>query len=319
MPVYAGLALLLGVTLLLGACSIGGAANLPAPPTATPTADTTQTPVPSGTPLPALQAKLITQTLTNIFPGNTSFFVDVPCPNGYIVASGGVSSTGTNFTAMVNVPSELPQSPDPTQPPNPSVSWQAQIFNLGSTTISAQVLVLCLRTPSSRAPKLTAHTLKLDIGDDIVAGATTGVIDMDCPEGTVVAGGGVRTGFLAPFTLMSGAPRSSAMWETQLANNANFGIAAEVRLVCLRLPGLQARMLVQPFGTSIATRTASAPLDITCPTGYVVAGGGISSTATTFTTMVNAPISTTKWRGRIYNPTKKPITAKLAVTCVRAG
>src|SRR5262249_48023410 len=198
---------------------IGGTANVPAPPTATPVSDATQTAAPGGTPLPALQAKLVTQTLSNIFPGNLPI-VEVPCPNGYIVASGGVRSTGTNFTTMVNVPLEVPQSTDPGSPPNPSISWQAQVFNLGSTVISAQVLVLCLRTPPSKTPKLTAHTLKLDIGDTIGAGTTTSIIDMNCPEGTVVAGGGVRTDFLAPFTLMSGAPRSAAMWETQLANNA---------------------------------------------------------------------------------------------------
>src|SRR5262249_5374364 len=95
-PVYASLALLLGVVLLLEACSIGGTVNLPASPTATPTADASATAVPGGTPLPGLQAKLETKTLTGIFPGAATGVVEVFCPPTFIAASGGISSSGTD-------------------------------------------------------------------------------------------------------------------------------------------------------------------------------------------------------------------------------
>src|SRR5262245_59638805 len=87
--VYASLALLLGVTLLLDACTFGSTTDLPAPPTATPTSDAESTAAPGGAPPPVLQAKLMVQTLNNIYPRNPSFPVQVPCPAGYIVASGG--------------------------------------------------------------------------------------------------------------------------------------------------------------------------------------------------------------------------------------
>jgi len=67
------------------------------------------------------------------------------------------------------------------------------------------------------------------------------------------------------------------------------------------LPPLQAQILTDGLGSPIAAGTNSPIHDVTCPAGYLVAGGGIRSGYANFTVMSSAPVSTTTWEGEVFN------------------
>ena len=84
------------------------------------------------------------------------------------------------------------------------------------------------------------------------------------------------------------------------------------------IPPLQSQILIKPM-YNVSAGTNSQIIDAQCPSGYLVAGGGISSGYTTFTTMWNAPINTTTWRAEYYNTGSGTISAQLQVVCIASG
>jgi hypothetical protein len=56
---------------------------------------------------------------------------------------------------------------------------------------------------------------------------------------------------------------------------------------------------------------------MTCPSGYLIAGGGVSSGYEPFTTMFNAPISTAVWQGEIFNTGGGTEPGQVQATCMK--
>jgi hypothetical protein len=83
-------------------------------------------------------------------------------------------------------------------------------------------------------------------------------------------------------------------------------------------PSLQARLIVQAL-SNIAPNTNSTIADFSCPTGYVVAGGGVNSGYSSIVPMQNAPISAATWRAEFFNTsTSQAIAVQAQVDCLKA-
>jgi len=320
--------LLLVLAIVFGACSVSGSANTASggsqsgatattdtsaslTPTVIATTPVTPTPTtssggggppppPTSTPLPVLQGQLVLQSFGGaIHAGTNSSIIDVSCPAGYLVAGGGINSGYTKFTTMWNAPIS-------------TTKWRAEIFNNGSSDIFAQVQVMCLK-----APGLAGQVVLQSFGGAIHAGTNSSIIDVSCPAGYLVAGGGINSGY-TNFTTMWNAPISTTKFRAELFNNGSSDIFAQAQVMCLSVLGLQEQVVVQGFG-AIGANTNSAILDVSCPAGYLVAGGGINSGYTNFTTMWNAPISTTKFRAELFNRSGSQIFAQTQVSCLKLG
>jgi hypothetical protein len=82
-------------------------------------------------------------------------------------------------------------------------------------------------------------------------------------------------------------------------------------------PSLQAQLVTHLFD-SIAPNTNSPIFDLKCPTGYVIAGGGVNSGYATIAPMEDAPISADTWRAEIFNTsTTQTIGVQVQVDCLK--
>jgi len=318
LPSLTILAAALALVAVLGACAVGGATTAGgATATATPTTDdsaltptvlagTTPTATTGGgaataTPLPVLQSQVVTQALSNSIAANTnSPIVDVTCPAGFLVAGGGIASGYTKFTTMYSAPIS-------------TTKWRAEVFNNSASTIAAQVQVMCVK-----ASGLVGQVVTQALSNSIAANTNSPIVDVACPAGYLVAGGGIASGY-GNFTTMFNAPISTTKFRAEIFNRSAGTIAAQVQVMCLRATGLQEQVLAQTLGNSIGANTNSAIVDITCPAGFLVAGGGINSGYTNFTTMYSAPISTTKWRAEVFNNSASTMAAQAQVSCLKLG
>jgi hypothetical protein len=323
-----GLALvgLVVLVLVAAACSIGSAGadtgtSLTESPTATtslaedtptgesPTATTVHpTPTPTHhpatatpTPAPVLHATVVTKAFNSNGPisgGSGSGIIDVTCPSGYLVAGGGISSGYTNFTVMVNAPIS-------------TTTWRGEVWNDSASAMYAQMQVVCLKASGLQSQIKVAGLGNVDPSNNST------ITDVTCPSGYLVAGGGVSSGY-EPFTTMTNAPVSTTKWEAEIYNTGSGAITGQVQVVCLKASGLHAQYLAKSLGT-INANTNSTILTATCPSGYLVAGGGVSSGYTNFTTMDSRPVSTTKWEGEIFNHAGSAIFGQVQVVCMKLG
>jgi hypothetical protein len=83
-------------------------------------------------------------------------------------------------------------------------------------------------------------------------------------------------------------------------------------------PSLQAQVITQVL-SNIAPGTNSQIADFSCPSGYVVAGGGVNSGYSSIVPMENAPIGAATWRAEIFNTSSsQTFSVQVQVDCLRA-
>jgi hypothetical protein len=156
---------------------------------------------------------------------------------------------------------------------------------------------------SARIPLITslaaACALAIVLGACAIGGATGGITPTDTPTASTDATA-TTTGALPTAT------------------STHTGGSSSTATPTTPLPVLQGQVVTQGMGT-INASSNSAITDVSCPAGYLVAGGGIASSATTFNTMTSAPISTTTWRAEIYNYGGSAISAQAQVSCLKLG
>jgi hypothetical protein len=141
------------------------------------------------------------------------------------------------------------------------------------------------------------------------------VVILACGTTSATQGDTGATG-AATSTLATITPSTSAT-ATPAAPTATPHSATAPTATPTPIPPLQAQILVKPMYNVAAGANSS--VDAVCPSGYLVAGGGISSGDTTFTIMWNAPINTTTWRGEIHNTGSGTINPQLQVVCIASG
>lgn len=261
-----------------------------AAPTATPHSST----APTATPIPPLQAQILVKPMYNIAAG-ANLTTDAVCPSGYLVAGGGISSGYTTFTTMWNAPVD-------------TTTWRGEIHNTGSGIISAQLQVICLASSGLHSQIITSASLAVSAG-------ATGNATLNCPAGYFAAGGGTNSGYTT-FKDMWNAPTSTTAWRGEISNTGSGQIYVQFQAVCLSAPGLQSQLIYQSF-SSVAANSNSSIVDMTCPAGYLPAGGGMNSGYATLVEMTNAPISTTQWRVEAYNTGGSPVSTQFQIACMK--
>jgi hypothetical protein len=266
--------------------------------TGSPTATaTTGVHTPTATPRPTLQGQILTKALgSSIGPNTNSQIVDVTCPSGYLVAGGGISSGYTTFTIMWDAPIS-------------TTTWRAEIFNTSGSTIYAQAQVSCLKVSGLHSQIVTRGLGAIN------AGTNSSIVDISCPSGYLVGGGGINTGY-AGAVMMWNAPISATTLQAEVWNTGGSTIYAQYQVVCLAASGLTSHIVTQSVG-NVTPGNNSTIYDIACPSGYLVAGGGINIGYSTFTMMQSEPISTTKWRVEIFNTGGSDITGQFQVACLK--
>lgn len=268
--------------------------------TAHPTPTATHRPA-TATPAPVLHATVVTKAFNSngpIDPGSGSGIIDLSCPSGYLVAGGGISSGYTNFTVMVNAPIN-------------TTTWRGEVWNDSGSAMYAQLQIVCFK-----ATGLQSQIKIVGLGNVNPSDNST-ITNVTCPSGFLVAGGGVSSGY-EPFTTMSSAPVSTTKWSGEIYNTSSGAITGQAQVVCLKASGLHAQYLAHGLGT-INANSNSSIVTVTCPSGYLVAGGGINSGYTNFTLMDSRPVSTTKWEGEVFNHAGSGIAAQAQVVCMKLG
>jgi hypothetical protein len=320
-PKRIALTLVLGCLLSVGGCSGcgvraaagsgSGSASAPiaaASPTATPAPSATathapaptptKTPVPpTPTPVPPLQGQVVSQSLgTSIGSHTNSSIADVSCPAGYLVAGGGINSGYTTFNIMWNAPIS-------------TTTWRGEIFNTGSSPIAAQLQVMCVHVSG-----LVGQVVSKALGT-INPSANSSIVDVSCPAGYLVAGGGISSGYGTLVTMWS-APINTTTWQEEVYNTDTVPALAQVQAECLKISGLVGQVIsAAPWNVNGGTN--SMIIDTSCPSGYLVAGGGLKSGSTTQTLMQSDPISTTTWQSEIYNTGASLISAQAQIECLK--
>lgn len=256
---------------------------------------TRTSPPPTATPLPALKGKLVTQGLGSIGPNTNSSIVDVSCPAGYLVAGGGVSSGYTTFNLMWNAPIN-------------TTTWRSEIYNTSSSPIFAQVQVMCLAVSG-----LVGQVVTRGMGT-INSGTNSTIVDVSCPSGYLVAGGGINAGY-GTLVSMWNAPISTTTWREEVYNTGGTA-AAQVQVECLRVSGLVGKVLTTDLG-NVSAGANSPIIDTACPSGYLIAGGGLKSGDISQTLMQSLPINVTTWRSEVFNTGSATIAAQAQVDCLK--
>jgi len=80
---------------------------------------------------PGLVSQIVSTNLSAT-SGHASALVTATCPSGYVAAGGGINTGYHTTSEMVDAPVS-------------ATSWQAQLYNYGPSTISAQLEIVCLR------------------------------------------------------------------------------------------------------------------------------------------------------------------------------
>lgn len=144
------------------------------------------------------------------------------------------------------------------------------------------------------------------------------ITDLVCPAGFMVAGGGVNSGY-SSIVPMQNAPLNATTWRAEIFNTSSSQtIAVQVQVDCLKVTGatLTSQIVAQSLGSIASGGTGTAHL--TCPSGYVVAGGGFNSGYPTFNVVLNVPQNSTTWQAEVYNKGASAITLQAQVVCLAA-
>jgi hypothetical protein len=235
-----------------------------------------------------------------IAAGTNSPIHDVTCPAGYLVAGGGIRSGYTTFTVMSSAPIS-------------TTTWEGEVFNTSGGPINVQLSVVCLRVSGLLSQLVSVSLPPVAPGSQSAASAT-------CPAGYVIAGGGIASGY-ANFTHSVDAPAASPdRWDAVVTNHTGGVIYATVRAICLQVSGLHAQIVNADLGhgSPIAAGTNSYIVDLACPSGSLVAGGGVGVNYPDYTVMSSAPISTTTWEGEVFNTSSSAMSSQFVyATCLK--
>jgi hypothetical protein len=191
-----------------------------------------------------------------------------------------------------------------------TTTWRAEVYNTGSTPINAQVNVICYKLPGLQS------VVKVGAYYNIAPGSNSSITDISCPSGYLVSGGGVNIGYTT-YTLMENTPISSSTWRGEFYNTSSSQtISGQIQVICLKAQGLQSQLQLRAFN-NIAANNGTVYTQISCPSGYLVAGGGVSTGYPALLDQTDAPASTTSWGVQYYNSSSSPINSQVQFNCFK--
>jgi hypothetical protein len=303
-------------SLTIGSASTTGTPGTSTPGMGTPSGSSTPTtPIPTtqpgGAPAtttpahPALQAVNIRYNFSAIAPGTISSTVDIACPPGYLVASGGPLDSGFgHIVPLQNAPATI-------------TSWRAQIFNGTATTLQPEFGINCVKT-SSGAP-LTLKISDHSIGS-IAPQTASGNIATSCPAGFVASGGGF-TSNSPNFTIANNAPNisNSTTWLSEVYNFGNSPMTIDFQVVCLSAPNLHQKSVQQLFQNGSLDGIIVYQTRAACPADYKLGGGGIDSGYPGIFAPIDGPVDINDWAEKIFTDGQGTYEAQVDVTCLKIG
>ena len=250
---------------------------------------------------PALQAIAVRQALDIIAPNTASPIVNISCPAGYVVTSGGLLGGDGGKTVPVQ-----------DGPPN-ITTWSAVIFNGSNYSEKPTFGIECVKvTGVSLVSQILGHGMKL-----IAPHSSSGFIYTTCPAGYIASGGGFRSS--SPnFTIANNAPISSnpAKWLSEVYNSGNDFVSIVTLVACLSAPNLHQKIVSQNIGP-LAAHEYSAYA--TCPAGYVLGGGGIDSGYPDLYAPQDGPGYISEWIETVFSTGANGAEAQVDVTCLKIG
>jgi hypothetical protein len=222
-----------------------------------------------------------------------------------IVGCGGGGTVTVSVSPTPSTPTATATSPSAT---TTATATATHTPTPTATSVSA--------TPTPTPVPLVGQVVTVGFGT-VHSGTNSQILDATCPAGYLVAGGGFNSGYTS-FTIMQDEPISTTQWRGEIFNTGSSDIYAQLQVVCLKLSGMVGQVVTVGF-PPVHSGTNSSIVLANCPSGYLVAGGGISSGYTSFTLMQDEPQSTTQWWGEIHNTGAGDIYAQLQIMCLRAS
>ena len=204
-------------------------------------------------------------------------------------------------------------SADTSAGPPPSATATATAAPASATDTPAAPTPTTVPSTPTPIPPLKSQIITKSLGS-INPGANSAITDISCPSGYLVAGGGPKSGY-SNFTMMWNAPLNTTTWRAEANNDGTGAINVDMQIVCLAVAGLHSQVITKTLG-SINSHTNSSIIDIACPSGYLIAGGGPKSGYSNFTMMWNAPLNTTTWKAEAYNDGSSAINVDVQVVCL---
>jgi hypothetical protein len=274
-------------TATLGAATEQTATAISAQATATaegtPFAIATGTAAPQGTATPRPPAPT-THIVANTGDGSG---VDAQCPSGELALTGG---WGTGANAPINYAGRKANG------------W-------GVHSLAAQALVnanvLCLQHVAGAAITERFANIAAAAG-----AASTGVAT--CHAGEIPVGGGFNT---PPIDIVSVRPTADhSGYSLTVVNRTSSGQSAAVSIDCLRASG--AHLTVPPPAQADISPQGAGSIQISCPKGTLLSGGGIDLLNGSAIAFSFAPVSATTWQALVHNTTIVSTTVKLYALCL---
>ncbi len=169
------------------------------------------------------------------------------------------------------------------------------------------------------APHPTLHAqVVTKLLQNIAPNANSAITDLACPAGYVVAGGGVNSGY-GTIVPMWNAPINATTWRAEIFNTSSSQtISVQVQVDCLQATGatISSQIVAQGLGSIASGGIGMA--NLTCPAGFVVAGGGFNSGYSTFNVVLNVPHTSTTWQAEVFNGGASAITLQAQIVCLAA-
>jgi hypothetical protein len=250
----------------------------------TPFASATGTAVPHGTATPRPPAPAV-HIVGNTGDGSA---VDAMCPSGELTLTGGWSA--------------LPNAPINFIGRSAGNGWRAHSFSL---TALVGTYALCLQHVAGAA--ITERFA----GVTAAAGATgTGVAT--CHAGEIPVGGGFN---IAGGDIVSLGPTADhSGYNLKLANHTSSTQGGSVSVDCLRASG--AHLTLPPPAQTLIAAGFVNDIQIKCPQGTLLSGGGIDLLNGSALAFEFAPISATTWYAQVQNQTIVGTTVRLYALCL---
>jgi hypothetical protein len=256
------------------------------PPSATGTAapHATATPRPSGPAVHIVSAQGIVNS--------TSTGVDALCPTGELALSGGWRTDASH-----PILSSRRRNQD-------NVSWLVGSYSTSDTPLTAYVLCLQRSAGASITERMATS--------EIAAGAG-GSVAVPCFAGEVPVGGGVAYSPDFDVSHFGLSPDQSGFSLTVVNHNSS-SWSATVYVECLKASGAH---LTVPAPTQVSiSQHGSGSVQISCPKGTLLSGGGIDLLNGVAVAYGFGPSSATTWQAQVQNQTIVSTTGKLYALCL---
>jgi hypothetical protein len=157
-----------------------------------------------------LVGQVISVDFGSINPHTGSATLDAVCPSGYRVAGGGFEGAGSTMMVVKDDPINTNR-------------WQGEIYNSGSSPISATMRVACLEVSG-----LTSHVLTTTLSTSPGAANSD---QLQCPSGYLVGGGGI--GSDSSTIGFDTRPVDPAIWDGSIWSTSSSPVTAQMQADCL--------------------------------------------------------------------------------------